>query len=918
MFAFATKFRRHPKLAVFAITAVVGVSSILAPASTALASTYSDMSVDQRSTAYEYARILRLCVSGTTTLEGNESYIKNGRLVWGGGKLYSSWDQTVVSKDSDAGGLKDDNESSCTTNDVQAVREALNYLKIDPIRFACDLGWKRENGSANCVEASGNFTTPRTVSADAVAAAIKLHSGLDFNSPGGSVLYLWNKKVLDRGCFASSLTKAQWDAENDDVKYDLKTDYKNQDNISYYAAKSKKGELPRGANNSEKGAINCRTYWESAKNNFAAYAQYMNSLSPEEQALEEQQQAPEGTTDSTASTCIIEAVGWIVCPVMNFTAGIVDAAYGFVTSLLEVQPLLTTGGSAGIYNAWVVMRNIANVAFVIAFLIIIFSQLTSMGVSNYGVKKLLPRLVIAAILVNVSFWICAIGVDLSNILGSSMVQIFESIQVSIPNETSTGGNFSFLADGNGWMSLVGGVLAGTIAAGAIYYVGLSALIPALLAALVAILTVFLVLTLRQALIVLLIVIAPLAFVAYLLPNTEGWFSKWRKLLMTLLLMYPIIALIFGASALASEIIISTANNNIVIQIMGACIAIVPLALTPLVMKTAGGLLNRFGGIVNNAERGPVDRLKRTSEKYREGRKNLRNSQALSGSGQLGRGKFVRWRARRGAIANGRQSEANRANTEYIADTIQSSDKFQNSVAGGTNGIIPGTTLGSKAANSEAQQRALASAISTKSKLQSDELSSAQIVVKSAQLSQDEVRALTEGLQVEKNGVKLDGASTAIKAAAVKTVVESNDVFQINQLWDVSRTWHGEEGNKLREVFADSLQSSSARPAYIGQGAIAGLRSSTAETPHGDHVSVIEGALKANTYSPEKVVTADKDELAAVDQVRRSTTNLTPEVHAQFNNNITTALTDDKLSVRIGKNRDNIIKIRDNVPIDHLK
>ena len=51
------------------------------------------------------------------------------------------------------------------------------------------------------------------------------------------------------------------------------------------------------------------------------------------------------------------------------------------------------------------------------FLAIIISQLTGFGISNYGIKKMLPRLIIAAILVNLSIYICQIAVDLSNILG---------------------------------------------------------------------------------------------------------------------------------------------------------------------------------------------------------------------------------------------------------------------------------------------------------------------------------------------------------------------------------------------------------------------------------------------------------------------------------------------------------------------
>jgi hypothetical protein len=390
-----------------------------------------------------------------------------------------------------------------------------------------------------------------------------------------------------------------------------------------------------------------------------------------------------GAADNIETTCAVDGVGWILCPVMNFMANIVDAAYSFVAGLLQVQPLLTTGNSQGVYDAWVVMRNIANVAFVIVFIIIIFSQLTSLGVSNYGVKKLLPRLVVAAILVNISYWICAAAVDLSNIAGTSMNAIFSSISAGIPDGPNTA---SIAATGEGWIGIVGGVLAGAAGVVGIYYIGLSALIPALLAALVSIVTVFLVLTLRQALIILLVAIAPLAFVAYLLPNTENLFTSWRKLLTTLLLMYPIIAAIFGASALASEIVMQSASGDykIAVQVMGALIAILPLALTPIVMRVAGGVLNRFGGIVNNTEKGPVDRLRKVGEKYREGRLNLRRAQALNGAGQLGRGGLVRWRARRQRIYEGRDAEAKEAYRDYTAKELGNKDNpgFATAVAAG--------------------------------------------------------------------------------------------------------------------------------------------------------------------------------------------------------------------------------------------
>lgn len=333
---------------------------------------------------------------------------------------------------------------------------------------------------------------------------------------------------------------------------------------------------------------------------------------------------------ATASSCSIDGIGWIVCPVIRFVSQIVDAAYIFVSSLLVVQPLMTTGQTGDIYRAWTIMRNIANIFFIIGFVFVIFSQVTSIGISNYGIKKILPRLIVAAILVNASYWICSIAVDLSNVIGSSVRGLFDGVGAQMPvdvNKTKIGDT------GEGWVGIAGFLLAGTALTAAALYIGLSALIPALLAALIAVIVVFLVLTLRQALIILLVVISPLAFVAILLPNTESLFKKWRELFQTMLLMFPIIAALFGASSLASKVVMNTASGDykIVIQIMGALMAVLPLAITPLVMKTAGGLLNRFAGIVNNPNKGPVDRLRKGATDLRERRKSIMDTRRLGRS-----------------------------------------------------------------------------------------------------------------------------------------------------------------------------------------------------------------------------------------------------------------------------------------------
>ncbi len=389
-------------------------------------------------------------------------------------------------------------------------------------------------------------------------------------------------------------------------------------------------------------------------------------------------------TKDNPTTCAIDGIGWIVCPVLKFMAGIVDGAYGIVASLLTVQPVVT--GSTGIYNAWSAMRNISNVVFVIVFLIIIFSQVTSVGITNYGIKKMLPRLVAAAILVNISFWICSIAVDASNIIGTSVNGVFKGLagSLTVPDSATINGAST---GGSGWLGLT---TAAVIAGAAVLYITLSALLPALIVALLAIVTVFVVLTVRQALIVLLIVISPLAFVAFLLPNTESLFKKWRGLFQTMLLMFPIIGLMFGASALASQVIISTASSQassppyiVAIQIMGALVAIVPLALTPIIMKAAGGVLGKVGAFVNNPNKGPFDRMKKGARGFADDQKTRRGIRALDENkwSMPGRGAALKRRGRIDTQRSGRTDQLKDLQNEAILKKAVKDPEFAASVAG---------------------------------------------------------------------------------------------------------------------------------------------------------------------------------------------------------------------------------------------
>lgn len=361
-------------------------------------------------------------------------------------------------------------------------------------------------------------------------------------------------------------------------------------------------------------------------------------------------ESKEAANEATSS-CKLDGIGWIICPVTNGLAVGMDWVFNLISGFLKVRPLDTVTTST-MYNAWSVMRNFANVIFVIAFVIVIYSQLTSAGVNNYGIKKILPRLIVAAILVNVSYWVCAIFIDISNILGYSFQDLFINIRNSIIGSNANSWELisweslaTFILSGGaiGGAAIAGAAALTTTLAGSFAVGGLAlVLAPILLGAFLTVMVVLMILAARQAIITLLVIISPLAFVAYILPNTDKWFDKWRGLFMTMLIMFPAFSLIFGGSQLAGILIIQNAKD-INTVLFGMAVQIAPLAITPLLFKLSGSLLGRIAGIINNPSKGVLDRTKNWSKDRLDARRadQMKKNIQLDQAGQLGKRRFAR-------------------------------------------------------------------------------------------------------------------------------------------------------------------------------------------------------------------------------------------------------------------------------------
>ena len=335
-------------------------------------------------------------------------------------------------------------------------------------------------------------------------------------------------------------------------------------------------------------------------------------------------------------------IGWLLCPTVKFLAGIGDTAKGFIDDAMvvntsQVLPIGASENSA--YSAWTTMRNIANVLFIIAFLFMIYSQITGFGLSNYSLKKMLPRLIVAAILINASYYICVAGVEISNVLGQGLDHLVSAgncgsadtkcIKVALPH------NNIWSDVGQGLV----GLATAALAIGILGYFFLPQVIAVVIYVAFVAMAAAVLLGVRQALIILLVIVSPIAFAAYLLPNTDVVFKKWWGIFKALLLLYPIFGLLYGAGKLAAGILGSTGNWEL--QIFGYVALFSGLLLLPKLLEGAlavGGIssiVSKFQGKATGAATNKAKQAYDNSNfgnfrKYRQTKAGQRNQLIRSG------------------------------------------------------------------------------------------------------------------------------------------------------------------------------------------------------------------------------------------------------------------------------------------------
>lgn len=375
--------------------------------------------------------------------------------------------------------------------------------------------------------------------------------------------------------------------------------------------------------------------------------------------------------DPSKASCTGGVLSYVLCPIYDFILNSIQVEEkSVIAPFLQISPVSTKANSPP-FIIWSQFRNLADIGFIVAFLVIIFGHTLSLGIDSYSLKKTLPRLVMAAILVQFSFILVALGIDIANILGAGVQSLILS---PLKGHTTL-----VINNVNGTIGLAVGIGIAFAAAGSILTGGM---LLVLVGAFFAVMAVFLTLVARQILVTLLLIISPLAFVAWILPNTEHLFKLWRTSLVRMLLMYPMIVLLFAAGKLFSVAAIATggsgssgAASNAFLPLISVVANVVPLYFIPLTFKYAGSTLNTMSGWINSAANAGR-KATMSSQRYEQAKTRVQQRRTELAAGEkidmgfgvkVGGGQLSK-RAARGALSLPGKGSNVRALVEFNKDT----------------------------------------------------------------------------------------------------------------------------------------------------------------------------------------------------------------------------------------------------------
>lgn len=552
-----------------ALVAVLVTSVILGvfPPQQATAAPVDDNNVAENAEAWILARAVGICFynSGLDNDNVGDDQIDEDSAHEGGwfddatgadtGYQIGEWAADLAEGDSD------DSKAPCrTSNLVPKTLEALGWENSTAgnTEALCGMGiWYRENGDS-CSEGGGWYKTSKDKGGDrsgAWAEAVRNKyfggKGLEESLSGGMRYWILQQNFIQEcgNGEGGGLTISKYTDQsvNEDDEYKIKWYDDGIIEESYVVSNEQKHD-----HNVNVGGFGLLTDddWYQCK----TIADKLNEFADElqEEIRDNDDNVPPGTDPQEEEESCWNNSGplaWLLCPVLDLIDGAISLLDTWVNNLLFIDA--NTGyASDGVREGNAVMRNIALLLLVPMMMFMVIGTALNFGPFDpYTVKKALPRMLVATMFIVLSLPICQFAVEVSNTVGQGIGNLIISATDSEIDSLSA------IFDDAGQSGLFAGLLTGSGAAvGGTLFLTWGIVGSFALVTVVALLIAFVILVMRQVLVMVLIVLAPLAIIVWIFPGNDKLWGIWKGTFTAMLLLYPIIAIMIASGRFVASVV----------------------------------------------------------------------------------------------------------------------------------------------------------------------------------------------------------------------------------------------------------------------------------------------------------------------------------------------------------------------------
>lgn len=300
---------------------------------------------------------------------------------------------------------------------------------------------------------------------------------------------------------------------------------------------------------------------------------------------------------------------WILCPALRMASSAMEKLDQAVQDLLTLPD--NYYNDPDLEASWRSIRNIAYIILIPVMLVMVIS--TALGfefISAYTVKRALPRLLLAIIFMTLSFEITKFLIILTNNISQGIQGLIIS---SFHNRADVTLASLFNPGGGAGATFTVGIVGGTLVAAGLLPVILSYLFVGAIILFIALLA----LSLRQMLLIMFMVLAPLAIIAWIFPGNDKLWKLWWGSFSKLLLLFPLIMILIGSGKAFAALVHST-DSSVFATVLKLTAYIGPYLFIPAMFKFAGGIFATVSGMANDRSKGLFDRQRKyRARKYGE-------------------------------------------------------------------------------------------------------------------------------------------------------------------------------------------------------------------------------------------------------------------------------------------------------------